>query len=337
MIERSKTTTWEDVVARDKAIIDRVCSDEEFAYYFIYVACEPLLKKILWTVFNNDAEYDELANELYLHLKRPNKDGEYWHNLRTFDYRTSLFDWIKTVAIRLFVNRKNESINIPLEIIENGVITELSIKLDKAFDRKLLKLYVVDRRSQEEVCESLKIESKSFNYYLLSLARKIKSLVKVYYPEYYTLFDSNISSGSSEEPDNLEPSLDAKIDLKSFIESMPNNKYRLVIQRLYIDDISPERLSEELHTPITNIYNLKLRALDQLRDVVILSGEFPDIRKFIFLMSCDRLKEMATSLLVKGESYEEIATKYNLSHSEFRQTKKQILSELKKLIYTKKS
>lgn len=335
MSEMSKTTTWDEVVARDRAIIERVCSDEEFAYYFIYVACEPLLKRILWTVFNNDAEYDELANELYLHLKRPNKDGEYWHNLRTFDYRTSLFDWVKTVAIRLFVRRKNEQLNIPSEIVENGVISELSIKLDKAFDRKLLKLYIIDSRSQDEVCESLKIESKSFNYYLTALIRKVRNLVKVYHPEYYDLFDSHVQSSSIEESNDTVNSLDAKIDIKSFINSMPNDRYRLVIQRLYLDDITPYELSKELNTPITNIYNIKLRALDQLRDVVILSREFPNIRKFIFLMSCDRLKDIATSLLLKGEPYEEIAAKYNLSNNEFRQTKKQILSELRKLIYTK--
>lgn len=150
--------SWDEIVARDKAIIDRICSDDEFAYYFIYVACEPLLIENLWVIFENDAEFDELANELYLHLKKPGKDGAYWHNLRTFDHRTSLFDWVKTVATRLFVDRKNENLIIPQAIIDNGVISEISLKLNKSFDRKLLKFYIIDQNDIDSVCKKLNIE-----------------------------------------------------------------------------------------------------------------------------------------------------------------------------------
>lgn len=333
----SKTFTWEEVVARDKATVEKVCSDESFAYYFIYVVCEPLLRKILWTVFNNDADYDELANELYLHLKKPDEDGEYWHNLKTFDYRTSLFDWVKTVAIRLFVGRKNEPLFIPKELVENGAIKEIAIKLEKALDRKLIQQYVVNGLSPKEVCKNLNIEPKSFNSVYSSLVRKVKSIIKKQHPEYLSLFESEQHPDLDSLVANSNDSIDNKIDIAALINHMPNERYRYVIRKMYIDDASAEKIAEELCTPISNVYNLRLRALEQLRDVAIVTREFPDIEKYIRLLPDDRIRVIATSLLVKGESYEEIAKTYSLSQCEFRQIKKKILSELKKLIYKKNS
>lgn len=92
----------EELIEKEKAVVARICSDDDFAYYFFHEKCRPLFSKILWTVFGNNSDYDELVNELYLLLKKPNVDGEYWHALKTYDYRTTLFDWIKTVAVRHF-------------------------------------------------------------------------------------------------------------------------------------------------------------------------------------------------------------------------------------------
>ncbi len=329
--------TWDEMVARDKATIDKICSDDDFAYYFIYSACEPLLKKIMWTIFENDAEFDELANELFLHLKKPGKDGELWHNLKTFDYRTSLFDWIKTVATRLFVNRKNEELVIPQVVIENGIILEIGLKLDKAIDRKLLKFYVIEQNDIEYVCAKLDIERKSFNNVYKGLIRKIAIILKNDFPEYKELIYNNQENISNQDQySNPFNCIENKIDLESYVRQMPNKNYQKIIQRLYLDEISSEQMAIELNTPTSNVYNLKLRALDQLRDVVILSGDFPDIEKFIFMITDDRLRSVATSLFIKGLSYGDIAKEHSITQAEFRQAKKQVLSELKRFIYKQK-
>lgn len=329
--------SWEEMVARDKATIKRICTDEDFAYYFVYVACEPLLKKIIWTIFENDAEYNELANELYLHLKKPDKDGIYWHNLKTFDHRTSLFDWVKTVATRLFVERKNENFIIPQVVIENGIITDISLRLDKALDRKLLKLYVIDQNDIDSVCAKLDIEKKSFRSIYSSLVRKIANIIKKDFPEYKDFIQQKQSEKPSDgEYSNPSHIIETRIDLESYVRLMPNKNYQKIIKRLYLDEVSSEQMALELNTPTSNIYNMKVRALDQLRDIVILSGDFPNLEKYIFLIADDRLRDIASSLFIKGQSYEDIAKKHHITHSEFRQTKKQILSELKKLIYKQK-
>ena len=94
----------EELIEKEKAVVARICSDDEFAYYFFHEKCSPLFSKILWTVFGNNSDYDELVNELYLLLKKPNVDGEYWHALKTYDDRRRWFDGGKTVAVRHFYN-----------------------------------------------------------------------------------------------------------------------------------------------------------------------------------------------------------------------------------------
>ena len=330
-------TPFEELVKRDKALVNRICNDDDFAYYFIYTACEPLLKKIMWAVFENDAEFDELANELFLHLKKPGKDGDLWHNLKTFDHRTSLFDWVKTVATRLFVARKNEALVIPQIVIDNGVISEIGLKLDKATDRKLLKLYVIDNNDLESVCIKLGIEKKSFANVFKGLVRKIVNIIKKDFPEYKDLIYSNQANDSVQgQYSNTPNSVENRIDLESYVRLMPNKNYQKFIQRLYLDEISPEQMAAELSTPISNVYNLKVRALDQLRDVVILSGDFPNLEKYIFMMTDDRLRSIATSIFIKGLSYGDITKEHNITKSEFRQIKKQVLSELKRFIYKQK-
>lgn len=337
MARQKDALTWDEMVARDKTIIEKVCSDDEFAYYFVYNACAPLLKKIIWSIYDNDADFDELANELYLHLKKPGKNGDYWHNLKTFDHRTSLFDWIKTVATRLFHDRKNENLVIPQIVIDNGDIEEIGLKLEKAFDRKLLKLYVIEQTDTNTICTKLDIEPKSFKNIYNALVRKIVNIIKKDFPQYNDYLYQNQNAYPNEDKYIYSPeSIEDKIDIESYLNLMPNKNYKRIIQRLYLDEISSEQMAIELNTTISNVYNLKVRALDQLRDIVILSGDFPNLRKYIFMITNDRLRKVATSLFVNGQSYEDIASKYSLTIFEFKQIKKQVLFELKKIIYTQR-
>ena len=61
---------YDELVSRDKEYVDRICNDEQFAYTFLHDKCRPLISKILWTMFGNDADYDDLVNDLYIHLKK---------------------------------------------------------------------------------------------------------------------------------------------------------------------------------------------------------------------------------------------------------------------------
>ncbi|MBR6544684.1 MAG: sigma-70 family RNA polymerase sigma factor [Alistipes sp.] len=60
---------------------------------------------------------------------------------------------------------------------------------------------------------------------------------------------------------NTESSVDAKIDVTTLLEKLPNKRYALVIRRLVLEDAEPEVVAEELGISVANLYNLKRRAL----------------------------------------------------------------------------
>ncbi len=83
------------LIARD----DRVTRD------FFFVRCRPLFLSIIQKVFNHEVEYDEFVNELYLYLMADDAK-----RLREFEYRSSVYQWLKVVAVRFFIRRRREMI-----------------------------------------------------------------------------------------------------------------------------------------------------------------------------------------------------------------------------------
>lgn len=64
-IDNIKLSQYE-LMKKEKAVVARICSDDEFAYYFFHEKCRPLFSKILWTIFGNNSDYDELVNEQHI-------------------------------------------------------------------------------------------------------------------------------------------------------------------------------------------------------------------------------------------------------------------------------
>ncbi|MBO5832345.1 MAG: sigma-70 family RNA polymerase sigma factor [Alistipes sp.] len=81
--------------------------DEEVTRNFFYRTCRPLLISVIRRVFNYTVDYDECINELYLHLMED--DGR---RLRQFAGRSTIYQWIKIVATRFFINRRGAVIDI---------------------------------------------------------------------------------------------------------------------------------------------------------------------------------------------------------------------------------
>ena len=90
----------------DKEIIDGlIARDEKITRLFFFVKCRPLMYSIIGRVFAFNVDYDERINELYLHIME--NDAA---RLRTFSYNSSIFQWIKTVAIRFFQQKRDRII-----------------------------------------------------------------------------------------------------------------------------------------------------------------------------------------------------------------------------------
>lgn len=92
----------------DKQIIEAlIARDEQVTRQFFFVSCRPLFVSIINQVFSYKVDYDEFVNEFYLHLIE--NDAK---RLRQFEGRSSIYSWIKTVAIRYFIAKRDRVIDM---------------------------------------------------------------------------------------------------------------------------------------------------------------------------------------------------------------------------------
>ena len=87
-------------------LIDRlIVRDEQATQQFFFQDCRSLFMSIIHTIFEEKADYNELISEFYLHLMEDDA-----RRLRQFQGRSSIYQWIKTVAIRFFLEKRDEMI-----------------------------------------------------------------------------------------------------------------------------------------------------------------------------------------------------------------------------------
>ena len=82
-----------------------IARDERVTKQFFFEDCRPLFMSIVHTIFHEKADFDELISELYLHLMEDDA-----RRLRQFQGRSSIYQWIKTVAIRFFLEKRDQMI-----------------------------------------------------------------------------------------------------------------------------------------------------------------------------------------------------------------------------------
>ena len=88
----------------DQQIIQGLINkDSNVTKEFFFERCRPLFVSIIKSVFNNKLEYDELVNELYLYLMEDEAA-----KLKSFQFRCSVFQWLKTTAIRFFIRLRDQ-------------------------------------------------------------------------------------------------------------------------------------------------------------------------------------------------------------------------------------
>lgn len=343
MTDNENKMQFEEVQNHDKITVEKICSDDKYAYYFFHTRCRPLLSKIIWTIFNSHADYEELVNSLYEYLKAPGRDGVMWHRLRTFDYRTSLFDWIKVVAVRLFYTPSGDKFKIPEHLIENGVAEDIISCLSKSLHRKYLWLRYINKSSDTDILQKLQIQQKNILPLSRSAIKSLRNIVHSRFPEYYdSLFKSNKvvftdvdSHPELETPVDTIGDKDTALDVYKYLDAMPNKRYKYVIQSLFLQDRDPEELAIELNTPVSNIYNIKTRAIDQLRDIAINFRDIPNFENYIKLISDDIKREILHSIFVKNKSYEDVCESLQITEVKFKKLKKEAIKEIKNIIFKK--
>lgn len=102
----------------EKDIIDALIAHDEYVTeQFFFKNCRPLFMSIIRNVFSYNVDYDEFVNEFYLHLMENNA-----YRLRQFQGRSTIYQWLKVIAIRYFIAKRdglieNESNDTLLESI----------------------------------------------------------------------------------------------------------------------------------------------------------------------------------------------------------------------------
>ena len=92
----------------DQQIIDALISrNEKVTQQFFFVKCRPLFMSIISHVFSYNVDYDELVNELYMHLMENDA-----YRLKQFAGRSTIYQWLKVTAIRYFIAKRNSMIDM---------------------------------------------------------------------------------------------------------------------------------------------------------------------------------------------------------------------------------
>ncbi len=139
-----------------KGLIDR---DQKITQEFFYGKCRLLFYSLINKIFDYEVDYDEFVNELYVYIME--NDAA---RLRSFQYRSNIYKWIKVTAARYFREKRDRVIDDrskePPYVPEEPDVTVLDSPvaekedLERLFEKMPNKRYVyVIRRLIIEDCE----------------------------------------------------------------------------------------------------------------------------------------------------------------------------------------
>lgn len=108
----------------DKQIIEAlIARDEWTTQHFFFEKCRPLFVSIIRHVFSYEVDYDEFVNNLYLYLMENDA-----YRLRQFEGRSTIYQWMKVVAIRYFIARRDNLIDMePKEALLGSAVQRETI------------------------------------------------------------------------------------------------------------------------------------------------------------------------------------------------------------------
>ena len=174
----------------DQEIISSlIAHDPKVTAQFFFKDCRPLFISIIRRVFGNQiVDYDEIISELYVLLMENDA-----RKLRTFKYESTLFQWLKTIAVRHCLELKRRGKVIDNESQEPLVNSGKNLSYVESSQAKMdvesllrqmnnqryalvIHLLMIEEKSPEEVAKQLSITVA--NLYNIK-RRAMKALVEV--------------------------------------------------------------------------------------------------------------------------------------------------------------
>ena len=119
---------------QDQQIIEAlIARDERVTQQFFFRSCRPLFVSIIRYVFSYEVDYDEFVNEFYIYLMENDA-----YRLRQFQGRSTIYQWLKTVAIRYFIVKRDNMIDMePKATLLGSVEQKKSVDIEKDMIAKI--------------------------------------------------------------------------------------------------------------------------------------------------------------------------------------------------------
>lgn len=120
--------------------------DERLTQQFFFTDCRGLFMSIIRHIFPYEVDYDEFVNEFYLYLMENDA-----FRLRQFEGRSSIYQWLKTTAIRYFIAKRHnlidmEPANAPLDKEQDKDPVDVEPKISARIDVETLLNLMSNRR-----------------------------------------------------------------------------------------------------------------------------------------------------------------------------------------------
>ena len=118
----------------DHQIIEAlIARDEQVTRQFFFGNCRPLFLSIIRCVFSYEVDYDEVVNEFYLNLMENDA-----YRLRQFQGRSTIYQWMKVVAIRYFIAKRDSMIgNESKETLLDSVVQNETVDEEKKMTARM--------------------------------------------------------------------------------------------------------------------------------------------------------------------------------------------------------
>lgn len=111
-----------------------IARDERVTQQFFFKDCRPLFMSIIHRVFSYEVDYDEVVNELYLYLMENDA-----YRLRQFQGRSSIYQWLKVLAIRYFIAKRDEMIEPTTKepLLDSAEVREKMVDNEKTLTERM--------------------------------------------------------------------------------------------------------------------------------------------------------------------------------------------------------
>lgn len=155
-----------------------IARDERITYQFFYVQCRPLLTAIMRLVFSCPVDYDEMVSELYEFIMAND-----CAKLCQFQYRSSVYQWIKVVATRFFIRRRNSQLENPAnepvdEKFEETAVYDAELAISLRIDMEIL-LSLMENRRYANAIRALVLEGIPPKKYAAQIGVTVDNLYNI--------------------------------------------------------------------------------------------------------------------------------------------------------------